>query len=184
MDKPGPRLLRNFAKGLKRFMPGAIVAVVAFGMMLFVFFPIHTILAVRMVKPDQAVFCARMTEGEEWIISYIHSVNRRPVYDILRIDGMGLRIVGSRYDAFGAGMPETSTPENPLRMRPDGLLEYTVNRRVPDVAIFVGRVAAHTLHIKGRKIPFVSLANPGETLRFSVEKRSLYQTLKGGCAWK
>ena len=184
MDKPEPRLLRNFAKGLKRFMPGAIAVVFALGMMMIFLSPAQTVLVVGTGKPGQVVLCVRMTEGEEWIISYIHSVNRRPVYDILRIDGMGLRIVSSRYDAFGAGMPETSTPENPLRMRPDGLLEYTVNRRVPDVAIFVGRVAAHALHIKGRKIPFVSLANPGETLRFSVEKRSLYQTLKGGCAWK
>lgn len=184
MDKPASHLLCAFMKGLKKVMPGAIIAVVAFGMMLFFLSPTQTILAVRTVKPVQTVFCARMTDGEEWIISYVHSVNRRPVYDFLRIDGKGLRIVRSRYDAFGAGMPETTSPENPLRVGPDGWLEYAVNRRVPDVTIFVGRVAGHVLHIKERGIPFVSLANPGEALRFSVEKRSLYQTLKGGCVWK
>ena len=82
--------------------------------------------------------------------------------------GTGLRILRSRFDAFGAGMPETSTPENPLRIGPDGWLEYTVNRRVPDLTIFVGRVAGHVLHIKGRAIPFTSLAEPGTALRFSV----------------
>ena len=80
-------------------------------------------------------------------------------------------------------MPETSTPENPLRIGPDGWLEYTVNRPVPDITIFVGRVAGHVLHIKGREIPFTSLAEPGMALRFSVEKRSLYQTFKGECVW-
>jgi len=125
-----------------------------------------------------------MIDGEEWMISYIHSVNRRPVYDSLRIEGKGLRIVRSRFDAFGAGMPETSTPENPLRVRPDGWVEYTVNRPVPDITIFVGRVAGHVLHIKGREIPFASLAEPGKALRFSVGRRSLYQTFKGRCIWK
>ena len=118
------------------------------------------------------------------MISYTHSVNRRPVYDFLRVEGNGIRILRSRYDAFGAGMPETSTPENPLRVGPDGWLEYTVNRSVRDLTIFVGRVAGHALNIKGRNIPFISLAEPGKSLRFFVEKRSLYRTFKGGCVWK
>jgi hypothetical protein len=149
----------------------------------FFLIPTQTILVVRTVKSEKAVLCARMTDGEEWMISYTHSVNRRPVYDYLRIEGKGLRIVRSRYDAFGAGMPETSTPENPLRVGPDGWVEYTVNRPVPDITIFVGRVAGHVLHMKGRETFFTSLAEPGMALRFSVEKRSLYQTLKGVCVW-
>jgi hypothetical protein len=184
MDKAAPQIPCAFMKGVKKVMPGAIIAVVALGIALFFLSPTQTILVVRTAKPDQVVFCARMADGEEWIVSYIHSVNRRPVYDFLRIEGKGLRIVRSRYDSFGAGMPETASPENPLRIGPDGWLEYTVNRLVPDVTIFVGRVAGHALHIKGRKIPFVSLAKAGTALCFSVDKRSLYQTFKGGCLWK
>ena len=51
----------------------------------------------------------------------------------------------------GPGCRRPSTPENPLRIGPDGWLEYTVNRRVPDLTIFVGRVAGHVLHIKGQE---------------------------------
>lgn len=179
-----PILNSAFMSGLKRIMPGVIVAVVALGMIAFFMARTQTVLVVRKVKPETTAFCARMIDGEEWMISYIHSVNRRPVYDSLRIEGEKIRIVGSRFDAFGAGMPETSTPENPLRVGPDGWLEYTVNRLVLDITIFVGRVAEHALHIKGREIPFTSLAEPGTALRFSVEKRSLYQTLRGRCVWK
>lgn len=184
MDVQKPHLLSGFMKGLKRIMPGAITAVIAIGMIAFFWIPSQTVLVVRTVKADKTVFCARMSDGEEWMISYTHSVNRRPVYDFLRIEGKGLRILRSRYDAFGAGMPETSTPDNPLRVGPDGWLEYTVNRSVPDLTIFVGRVAGHALHLKGRNIPFISLTEPGKSLRFFVEKRSLYRTFKGRCVWK
>ncbi|MDD5100321.1 MAG: DUF1850 domain-containing protein [Syntrophales bacterium] len=168
--------------GLKRIMPAAIVTG-AVGVIVFFWIPSQTVLVVTSASGKTAL-CARMSDGEEWMISYTHSVNRRPVYDFLRVEGNGLRILRSRYDAFGAGMPETSTPDNPLRVGPDGWLEYTVNRSVPDLTIFVGRVAGHALQIKGRNIPFISLAEPGKSLRFFVEKRSLYRTFKGGCVWK
>ena len=181
MEHKEPHLLHIFIKGLKRIMPGTLIALAVLGMLFFFMIPAQIVLVVKTVKSEQPVLCARMTDGEEWAVSYIHSVNKRPVYDYLRIEGTQLRIVRSRYDAFGAGMPEVSSPENPLRVGPDGWLEYTVNRLVPDVAIFVGRVAGHVLHLKGREIPFVSLARPGQALRFSVEKQTLYQTFGGGC---
>ncbi len=78
-------------------MPGAIVSVIALGVIAFFLIPSQTVLVVRTVKPEKAVLCARMTDGEEWMISYTHSVNRRPVYDFLRIEGNGLRILRSRY---------------------------------------------------------------------------------------
>jgi len=183
MDEQAPHLLSDFLRGMKRIMPGVIVSVVALGMIAFFWIPLQSVLVVRTVRPEKTVLCVRMSDGEEWMISYTHSVNRRPVYDFLRIEGSGLRIVRSRFDAFGAGIPETSTPENPLRVMADGWLEYTVNRLVPDITIFVGRVAGHKLHLKEREIPFTTLAEPGMALRFSVEKRSLYQTFKGECLW-
>jgi hypothetical protein len=183
MDVQEPHLLSDFIRGMKRIMPGVVVSVLALGMIVFFLIPSQTVLVVRTVKPEKPVLCARMSDGEEWMISYTHSVNRRPVYDFLRIEGSGLRIVRSVFDAFGAGIPETSTPENPLRTMADGRFEYTVNRPVPDITIFVGRVAGHVLHLKGREISFASLAEPGMALRFFMEKRSLYQTFKGECLW-
>jgi hypothetical protein len=149
---------------------------------MFVFLaPTQNVLVARTIKPSQVVLCASMSDGEEWHISFTHSVNKRPVYDYLRIEGTQLRIVRSRYDSFGAGMPETASPEHPLRIGPDGWLEYTVNRLVPEVTIFVGRVAGHVLHLKGREISFVSLAAPGKALRFSAEKWSFYKMFTERC---
>ena len=183
MHGPAPHLLSEFIQRRKRIMPWAIVSLVALGMIAFFWIPSQTVLVVRTVKPEKTVLCARMVDGEEWMISYTHSVNRRPVQDFLRIEGKGLRIVRSRFDAFGAGIPETSTPENPLRRLADGRLEYIVNRPVPDVTVFVGRVAGHALHLREREIPFTSLAEPGKALRFLVERQSPYQIFKGECLW-
>ena len=167
----------------KGIVPGAILIIFALGMIAFFLIPLRSVLVIQTVNPEAAVFCATMSKGEEWMISFTHSVNRRPVYDVLQVEGQGIRILRSRYDTFGAGMPDVSTPENPLRVGTDGWLEYRVNRWVPDLTIRVGRVAGHVLHIKGRIIPFASLAEPGEALRFSAERQSLYQCWKGRCAW-
>jgi hypothetical protein len=135
--------------------------------------PSRTVLTVRSQKTGEARFQAPMAEGEEFVIAYVHSVNRRPVYDTLRVERGGLIIVKSRFDAFGAGIPETATAEHPLRFGPDGWMEYTVGRQVPEVTLFVGRVAQHALHLKGRTIALTDLEAPGSALRFSVEKQSL-----------
>jgi hypothetical protein len=170
-------------RGKKGIVPGAILIIFALGMIVIFVFPSRSVLVVQKAGTDAIAFCAPMAEGEEWVISFTHSVNRRPVYDVLRVEGNGLRIVRSRFDAFGAGMPDVSTPENPLRIGPDGWLEYTVNRWVPDLTIRVGRVAGHVLHIKGQAIPFTSFAEPGAALRFSAQRQSFYQLWKGRCTW-
>jgi hypothetical protein len=132
---------------------------------------------------NEVRFCAPVADGEEMVLSFTHSVNKRPVYDTLRIEGGSLVIVKSRFDAFGAGMPESSTDQGTFRVLPDGGLEWTVNRMVPEIVVRVGRVAGHTLQIRGREIALADLAEPGDGLRFRVKNYSLFQMMKGGCLW-
>jgi hypothetical protein len=135
------------------------------------------------VRTNSVRMCAHVTHGEEMVLSFTHSVNRRPVYDTLRVQDGSLVIVKSRFDAFGAGMPEDSTDQGTFRVLPDGWLEWTVNRTVPEMVVRVGRVAGHKLRIKGREIALADLAEPGDGLRFRVEDYSVYQMVKGGCLW-
>lgn len=128
-----------------------------------------------------SVLCFRGQPGEEFVISFVHSVNRRPVYDTLRVEGDHLVIVKSRFDAFGAGMPEASTAEGTLAAAPDGWLEWTVNRPVPEITVRVGRVADHTLHFKGREIRLADLSEPGTALTFRVRKARWLDLMKGRC---
>ena len=145
------------------------------------FCPLRTALEVTEANTGRLVLCAEMAEGEELILSFVHSVNRRPVYDTLRAEGDHLVIVKSRFDSFGAGMPDGSTQDGRLTTRPDGWLEWTVNRPVPDVTVRIGRVADHKLHIKGREIALSELAEPGSPLSLRIRRVSLYTMVKGRC---
>jgi len=150
---------------------GVLVIVAAF----FLFYPLYPVLRVANVKKAELLFCARMAENEEFVLSFIHSVNKRPVFDTLRIEGNQLLIVKSRFDSFGAGMPEGS------QMGQDGWLEWVVNRPVPEVTLFVGWVANHSLRLKGREIPLTELAEPGTLLSLRAGKASRYGLWKGRC---
>lgn len=163
----------------RRWIPGLVVA--GAGLAGLLFWPLVSALEILDGRTGRAVFCARLQPGEEFLISFVHSVNRRPVYDTLRAEGDHLVIVKSRFDAFGAGMPEASTSEGTLAVAPDGWLEWTVNRSVPEVTVRVGRVADHILHLKSREIRLSNLAEPGSALTFRVRKVRWLDLMKGRC---
>lgn len=138
-----------------------------------------SVLEVSRQDTHEPVLCTSVQQGEEFIISFTHSVNRRPVYDTLRVETDHLVIVGSRFDAFGAGMPEASTADGTLTVAEDGWLLWTVNRPVPEVVVRVGRVADHSLRIKEKDLRLADLAPPGTALAFQVRRATLIDRMKG-----
>jgi hypothetical protein len=163
----------------RRWIAGLVVAGVGVvGLLLWPFIP-----ALELVdgRSGQVAFCDRVHPGEEFVLSFVHSVNKRPVYDTLRAEADHLVIVRSRFDSFGAGMPEASTPEGMLTIAKDGWLEWTVNRPVPEITIRVGWVANHTLHIKDQEIRLADLSEPGQPLTMRVRKIRVFDLLKGRC---
>ncbi len=150
---------------------GALAIIAVF----FFFYPFYQVLRITTVKTERVLLCARMVEGEEFILSFTHSVNKRPVYDTIRVKGNDLLIVKSRFDSFGAGMPEGS------HIGEDGWLEWRVNRLVPEVTFFMGWEANQSLSLKGQDIPLTRLAEGGTLLSLQIEKASRYELWKGGC---
>ena len=147
----------------------------------FVFYPQRLVLEIADANTGRLALCADMAEGEAFVLSFVHSVNKRPVYDTLRVAKDHLVIVGSRFDAFGAGMPETSTEQGTFRVGRDGWIEWTINRPMPEVVVRVGRVANHTLRLKGRETRLADLAEPGTPLAMRMQNGSLYTIWKGRC---
>jgi hypothetical protein len=146
-----------------------------------ILFPRHIIFEVVPTDTGRPALCAKMQEGEELVLSFTHSVNRRPVYDTIRVVRDQIIVVKSRYDAFGAGMPEHSTAEGTFRVAEDGWIEWTINRPMLEVAVRVGRVANHTLHLKGREIPLASLAAPGTAVALRSRIYSEFDLWKARC---
>jgi hypothetical protein len=145
------------------------------------FSPQRLVLEIANDNTGERVLCAEMVDGEDFVLAFVHSVNKRPVFDTLRVARDHLVIVKSRFDAFGAGMPETSTEQGTFRVAEDGWLEWTINRPLPEVIVRVGRVANHTLRLKGREIRLADLAEPGTPLAMRVQNRSIYTAWKGRC---
>ena len=163
----------------RRWIAGLLV--IGAGVVGLLLWPFISALEIVDGRDGRVAFCARIRAGEEFVLSFVHSVNKRPVYDTLRAEDNHLVIVRSRFDSFGAGMPEASTPEGKLIIAKDGWLEWTVNRAVPEITVRVGWVAEHTLHIKDREILLADLAEPGKPLTMRVRKIRLFDLLKGRC---
>lgn len=134
-------------------------------------------------RSGSSLFCSHVEVGREVVLSFTHSVNRRPVYDTLRVERDRLVIVRSRFDAFGAGMPEATTAEGTLRTGPDGWLEWTINRPVPEITLRVGWVADHHLEVGARRLRLADLAEPGSPVTIRTRSVRLLDILKGRCLW-
>jgi len=163
----------------RRWIAGlVVVGAGVVGLLLWPFIPALEIVDGR---DGYIAFCAGVRPGEEFVLSYVHSVNKRPVYDTLRAEADHLVIVGSRFDSFGAGMPEASTQDGTLTVSKESLLEWSVNRAVPDITVRVGWVAEHTLHVKGREIRLADLAEPGKPLTMRVRKIRMLDLIESRC---
>ncbi len=160
---------------------GAAIGLFILAVSFFLFYPFYNVLQISNVRNGTVLFCARMVQNEEFILSFIHSVNRRPVFDTVRIKGNHLLIIKSRFDSLGAGMPEASSNGNPLKLGKDGWLECMVNLSVKELTFFLGFVANHTLSLKGQNIKLSNLAEPGTLLSLSVRKASRLDLRKGRC---
>ena len=158
-----------------------LIAAVAGGMAAFLLWPLFLVLEIVDGQSGRMAFCTRVQPGEEFVLSFVHSVNRRPVYDTLRVEADHLVIARSRFDTFGAGMPEASTQDGTLSVAEDGWLEWTLNRPTPALTVRVGRVADHTLHHKGRDIRLSDLAEPGSALTLRVRKSGWLDLMKSRC---
>ncbi len=146
-----------------------------------ILYPHYVVLEIVPTDTGRQALCAKMRAGDEFVLSFTHSVNRRPVYDTIRVARGHVVVVKSRYDAFGAGMPEHSTAEGTLRVAEDGWIEWTTNRSMPEVVVRVGRVANHMLHLKGQEIPLASLSTPGTAVALRSQTYSEFDLWKERC---
>jgi len=166
---------------MTRRMAAGLAGVVAAALAALLFWPSQIVLQVVPTDTGRPVLCAKMRPGEEVVLSFVHSVNRRPIYDTIRVLRDHLVVVKSRFDAFGAGMPDHSTDEGTFRVAEDGWLEWTINRPMAEVVVRVGRVANHTLHLKGREVPLAGLSSPGTAVALRSAAYSQLDVWKGRC---
>lgn len=168
---------------LKPMTRGKLLAAGIFFFGLFcLFYPWFPVLTLTDARTNVPVLYVKVREGKEFSLAFIHSVNKRPVRDFIGVSGDRLVVLRSEYDAFGAGMPETSQGGMTVRLAPEGKLVLdNINRQLPEFTVFVGTIADHSLRVDGRDIALADLVPPGTPLKFKLVKASYFTLLKGRC---
>ena len=110
-----------------------------------------------------------VSEGSEFSVEFIHSVNKSPVIDVFVIrDG---KIVADRpiYSAFGAGVQSESEEGQTLEYDENGNMVVSGFIIVfPEVKYIVGTVSDHILRIEGESISLTELCGKNAHIAFKL----------------
>ena len=110
-----------------------------------------------------------VTEGSEFAVEFIHSVNQSPVKDVFVIrDG---DIVADRtvYSAFGAGVQTELEEGQTLEYDENGNMVVSgFNIIFPKVKYIVGTVSDHILYIEGESISLTELCGKNAHIVFEL----------------
>lgn len=124
-------------------------------------------------------FAQPLREGEQFSVSYTHSVNKSYVEEYYQPRGGVIYLLSLRYKSFGAGMASEAdlSAGQTLRYEDGFMIIDGYEAALPRLAYNVDRAAGLQLHYRGREIGFRGLDQPGQALRITVAPR--WKTLLG-----
>ena len=105
-------------------------------------------LTLRNADTDEVLARYPMSDGEEFSVGFIHSVNKSPFIDTYRVSGGDIMLTESIYYAFGAGVETILDDSYTFEELPDGgMLLGNMQRPMPSngVVYIVGTYSDHTL---------------------------------------
>ena len=122
-------------------------------------------------KTGEAYARYELEPGEEFSVTFIHSVNKTPVTDCYDATEDGEIFVRKTiYYDFGAGVPFDLNEGETLSYDTDGAMVISgIDRLIPDYIIFVGTVSDHILTIGGEEISLRDLCGRNAKVRIAYE---------------
>ena len=113
----------------------------------------------------------RVSEGDEFSVTFIHSVNQYPLTDVYEIRDSKIYVVRTIYNNFGAGVQTEIEDGQTLEINENGeMVVYGFNMEMPWLSYIVGTVSDHTLTLHGEEISLRELCGRNSKVAFSVEK--------------
>lgn len=157
---------------MKRFLTGA-AAVVIIASSVFIYDLLalpHLILGNGDTGKMYAAY--PVNEGDEFAVTFVHSVNRSPVTDVYEIRGGAIYVTRTIYYSFGAGVQSQLEPDQTLQYGADGsMIVGGFARRLGNLSYIVGTVSDHTLSIGGESVSLRELCGRNATVRFYCRSR-------------
>jgi len=117
------------------------------------------------------LFISQLQPGNTWKIRYIHSWYRVPQEEIYRLSSRGQMFLWEmHFGSYQAALYYDENPPQGFTREGDWWKIENINRPISQFRFKVGYTTDCTLLTGGRIIPFASLAPPGHSLMFTVNK--------------
>ncbi|MBQ2404729.1 MAG: DUF1850 domain-containing protein, partial [Lachnospiraceae bacterium] len=111
----------------------------------------------------------RVSEGDEFSVTFIHSVNQYPLTDVYEIRDSKIYVVRTIYNNFGAGVQTEIEEGQTLEINENGEMVVSgFNLEMPWLSYIVGTVSDHTLTLHGKEISLRELCGRNSKVAFSV----------------
>lgn len=111
-----------------------------------------------------------VSEGDEFSVTFIHSVNQYPLTDVYEIRDHKIYVIRTIYNNFGAGVQTELEEGQTLEYGENGeMIISGFNREMPYLSYIVGTVSDHTLAIGGEEISLRELCGRNSKVAFACE---------------
>lgn len=157
---------------MKWFLSGAAV-VVMIASSVFIYFALSSpCLILRNGDTGKTIASYPMDGGDEFSVTFVHSVNRSPVTDVYQIRGCEIYVTRTIYYSFGAGVQTEIEEGQTLEYGEDGsMIVSGFERRMDNLSYIVGTVSDHILKIGGETVSLRELCGRNTTVRFLCRRR-------------
>ena len=130
----------------------------------------HGVLELRDDQTGRVYARYPISVGDEFSVTFVHSVNKSDVTDIYQIRPDGIYAVASRYSAFGAGMPTSLEPGWTLTQYEDCMVLSGLDQTMQRLCYVVGTVYDHRLTIGETEINLRALCGKNRSVLFVYRK--------------
>ncbi len=117
------------------------------------------------------LFAWPIRAGEEFELTFTHSLNLSPITDVIEWTGSDLSVVKSVFEAFGAGVPVPADGIGTDIIHTGEHYELVgIDQHMQSLTILVQTVPNHQIAFRGRKASLLSLAGAGKSVTIAVKR--------------
>ncbi len=134
-------------------------------------------LVIRNADTGEVYLSYPLEQGEEFSITFVHSVNKTPVTDVYDVNEAGMIVLRSTiYYGFGAGVPSDLDPRMELSYDEEtgAMVVSKIDMELPGFNLIVGTVSDHTLAIGGEEISLRDLCGRNTMVHIEYEDSRIF----------
>jgi hypothetical protein len=129
--------------------------------------PAQRVLVVEDAETGEQLIVTPVSENTTVNLSYTHSVEKTPVYDIYQVRGDRLVNTEMRFQSYGWGLPSREDVH-----QENGFFVFNpTNRSYDELYVKPGRIASHRLTVGEQTYDLVALSD-ARSVRITIEHRS------------